>query len=186
MLRSLDSCTAVARAIVAARAGRPRRTVTAVMRAALSAWSASSDWRVPSSSVATQVSLTRSGTAQVSRAATAPTARTARRSTPTVPRSTPLRMEGVVERDAGPRAGQRLDGARHRVAAQQQPVAARELPCRHDPRRGGGLGGRGVHGDLGAGGDVEPRLDDAVVPERDANAAAGAEPGAGAPRRARA
>src|SRR5690625_2998055 len=157
MLRSLDSWTAVASAMVAARAGSSRRTVTAEMRAALSAWSASRVCRLPSSSTTAQVSLIRSGTTQVSSAATAATARAASASTAIVPRAR-LGMEGVVERDARALAGQRLDGAGHRVAAQQQVVLPGELP-RGDHRRPGRPGER----DLGAGRDVEPGLHDAVI-----------------------
>src|SRR5690606_4975483 len=175
MLRSLDSCTAVARAIVAARAGSCRRTVAAVMRAALSAWSASRTWRLPSASATAQVSLTRSGTTQVSSAATPATASAASTTTATVPRSTRLRMERVVERDPGSRARQRLDRPGHRVAAQQQPVAARQLACGDHGGGGRRRAGAGEDGDLGAGGDVQPGLDDAVVAQRDPDAAVGAQ-----------
>src|SRR5690606_36563606 len=148
MFRSLDSWTAVASAMVAARAGRSRRTVTAVMRAALSAWSASSALRVPSSRATTHVSLTRSGTSQVSSAATAATATTARTVTASVPRTRGLRMERVVERDPRAGAGDGLDRAGDRVAAQEQLVAPGELPGGDDGRRRPGLAAGGEHGDL--------------------------------------
>ena len=45
MFRSLDSCMAVARAMLAARGGSPRRTETAVIRAAFAAWSVASSAR---------------------------------------------------------------------------------------------------------------------------------------------
>src|SRR5690349_15567990 len=57
MLRSLDSCTEVAIAIVAARAGMYRRTATAAMIAALLAWSGSISVLVPDA-VAVQCSRT--------------------------------------------------------------------------------------------------------------------------------
>src|SRR5690606_19709084 len=164
-----------ASAIVAARAGSPRRTVTAVMRAALSAWSASRTWRVPSSRTTAQVSLTRSGTSRVRRRATAPTASTTSASTPTVPRSSLLRMEGVVERDARPRPGECLDGDGHGVAPQEQVGQARQLAGGDDRGRGGGVSGGRLDRHLGAGGDVQAGLDDAVVTEGDPDPAVGAE-----------
>src|SRR5699024_3487847 len=118
------------------------------------AWSASRVCRLPSSSTTAQVSLTRSGTTQVSRAATARTARTASVSTASVPRASPLGMEGVVEGDPGALACQCLDRAGDGVAAEQQPVAPGELTG-GDDRAGGAARGRD-HGHLGPGGDVEP------------------------------
>src|SRR5699024_5408584 len=154
------------------RAGSSRRTVIAVMRAALSAWSASSRWRVPSMWTA-QVELARSGTSQVSAAATAPTDTPRTRSTTRVPRSA-LRMERVVERDAVPAARQGLDGPGLGVAAQQQVGAPGQLACgNHGGRRSSG--GRLSHGDLGAGRDVQSGLHDAVVAQRDAYPAVGAQ-----------
>ncbi len=57
MLMSLDSCSAVARPIVAARAGRPRATAVPATSAALSAWSGER-YQFEPSSTAVQRSVT--------------------------------------------------------------------------------------------------------------------------------
>ena len=94
-----------------------------------------------------------------------------------LPAAASVGVQGGVERDAvaAPRHG--LDGAGHRVAAEQHVARAGEL---------GGLDHLGSpspsEGDLGAGGDVAAGLDHAVVAERDADAGVGAEQAALADR----
>src|SRR5690606_2759304 len=79
-----------------------------------------------------------------------------------------VRVEGGVELEAG-RTGEDLDGSGARVAAEQEVVASGELE-RLDHARLTLVAHLTEHGDLGPGRDVQPGLDDAVVPERDAEA----------------
>src|SRR5450631_2681949 len=76
-------------------------------------------------------------------------------------------MEGRVQGDTPTGARARLDGAGDRVANEQHPRTAGELP---------GLDHSTVlQCHLGPGRDVESGLDDAVVPERDADPRLGAQ-----------
>ena len=78
-----------------------------------------------------------------------------------------------VQRDARTRAGKALDGPRRGVAAKEKPGLAREFD---------GLDGDSAlvadHQYFGAGGDVETRLNHAVIPEGDADAGVGSQQGA--------
>src|SRR5665647_3135718 len=76
-------------------------------------------------------------------------------------------MEGGVQGNALTRARTRLDGAGDRVADEQHPRAARELPGLDHPAV--------LQRHLGAGRDVEPGLHDAVVTKRDADPRLGAQ-----------
>src|SRR6478609_7709884 len=176
MWHSVDSWYAVASAMLAARAGMPRSTATAVMSAAFSACSRSTSTVWPSTSAVQPLLSSRGGTAPRSTSttavATAPSATTAPMAA--VRRDGTGALVGVQRRVEGdplalPR--HRLDGAADRVAAEEDVVDARERGGLRDRRLAVHVG----DGHLGARGDVAAGLDDAVVPEGDADAGVGAD-----------
>src|SRR6478609_3751621 len=187
MLISRDSCSAVASPMVAARAGSPRCAAVAAISAALSAWSADSPHAVPST-VAVHRRDAGEGDVPPSTHTTAPTAPASRTTAASAaqPRreavllrrrdTASVRVQGGVERDAGAGARDRLDPAGQRVAPEQHAVGAGEL-AGLDDARGAVLVGPADQGHLGAGRQVEARLDDAVVAERDAEAGVRAQQG---------
>src|SRR3954467_8435876 len=177
---------AVAMPIVAARPGRPRRTATAAITAALPACSGSSSATLPWA-VAVQCSRTGSALMTPCHQAQPPSPRTATKSSTRAGAtqrrrrrrrtaggvalgmvevirgaSSGVRVQSLVELDlpAGPGTG--LDGPRLGVAPEEQAGRSGQLGGLDEPVRG-----QQPH--LGAGGDVAPRLDDAVVPEADAD-----------------
>jgi hypothetical protein len=91
-------------------------------------------------------------------------------------------VQGLVERHADALAAAGLDRPGHRVAQEQHAVHTGQLRgLRRLERPLGGLRFVDQH-DLRSGGDVEARLDDAVVAERDADARVRSEQAARADR----
>src|SRR4051794_37955689 len=110
---------------------------------------------------------------------TPPTTRASGTTTAAVRRRTPITgtsvgVQRLVEGDAAGPPRHDLDGARHRVATEEQVATARQVHRLHDaPVR---------ESDLRTGGDVAPGLPDAVVAERDADPGVRAEQAALADR----
>src|SRR5215218_2874776 len=172
-LRRSDSWYAAASAIVAARAGSPRRTEIAAMSAALPDCSRSSSTVRPAASARHSSTSGKNGgrepSCHVTNAAAPPNA--SAEMTRTVSRRRVTRTSVAVQRgvqlDPAGLPRHRLDRAGHRVAAEQDVVGAGQLHRLHD----GAVG----EGDLGAGRHVAAGLDDAVVTEGDADAGVGAQ-----------
>src|SRR3954447_26661454 len=182
MLRSLDSWIAVATAIVAARGGSPRRTATPLIVAALAVCSgvnvslrpSAVTWQDGGPKLVTTPLMPRKPptTTATSRTASRARPRQRRRARRPVGRmesssESGVGMQRAVELDALTGARARLDPAVHGVAQVEQARRTGQLVGLDDPAV--------LQGHLGAGGDVEPGLDHAVVAERDADAGVGPE-----------